>query len=383
MNKKKLIRKIALPAAIVFVASMIGSFSLFLYVDSLYEKRAEELNAHIGELTDQNQKYLHDITQAVQEIAEQVRTEDLASTQLIQELQSEFLREHQKTDRAKKYLWMIDTSGEFVFGSPTAVFVRLNSAFDQQKEVLTNAGLFRSRNDFLTKLVDRHHKINFANLDLNSLKKQLGLDESDILISIPGYREDSWYYSRERAHLLTSPLTNQSGTVLGTLFLKIDDSVNQRLYYSKFQVQNESVASTLAPAFAFFAFLAGLFLWFLLPTWVYIDAQQRDISNPGMWAFITLISLIFGLAIYLITRPSAMKSFHCPQCENEVNGGAFCPHCGFDLASTMCPQCQYPIKPEWSFCPSCRTELMAKVELETEKKQAVEKEKSEKKLLKT
>jgi len=55
MNKKKLIRKIALPAAIVFVASMICGFSLFLYVDSLYEKRVEELNVHISELTDQNQ----------------------------------------------------------------------------------------------------------------------------------------------------------------------------------------------------------------------------------------------------------------------------------------------------------------------------------------
>ena len=367
MNKKKLIRKIALPAAIVFVASVICALSLFLYMRTLYEKRVEELNVHISELTDQNQKYLQDITQTVQEIAEQVPTTELANTQLIQELQSAFLKEHQIPGRAKKYLWMIDTSGEFVFGAPTSVFVRLNSVFDQQKEVLKNTGLFRNRNDFLTKLVDRHHKINFANLNLNSLKRQLGMNSSDILISVPGYRENSRNYSRERAHLLTHPLTNQSGTVLGTLFLKIDDSVNRELYFSKRRVENDSTPAVIGPPFAVLALISGLFLWFLLPTWVYIDAQQRDIRNPAIWSLITIISTIFGLAIYLITRPSAMKSFHCPQCENEVNGGAFCPHCGFDLSSTVCPQCQYPIKPEWSFCPGCRTELREKPELPAEK----------------
>jgi predicted amidophosphoribosyltransferase len=111
----------------------------------------------------------------------------------------------------------------------------------------------------------------------------------------------------------------------------------------------------------------------MLPTWVYIDAQQRDLSNPGLWAFITLISLIFGLAIYLITRPSALKSLTCPKCENALNGGAFCPHCGFDLSSTYCPQCQYPIKPEWAFCPNCRSELQEKKQVESKrpKKQPV------------
>ena len=70
-----------------------------------------------------------------------------------------------------------------------------------------------------------------------------------------------------------------------------------------------------------------------------------------------------------------MKSFHCPQCESEVNGGAFCPHCGFDMSSTMCSQCQYPIKPEWSFCPSCRTELKEKAGFLKEEKKEVDKEK--------
>jgi predicted amidophosphoribosyltransferase len=110
--------------------------------------------------------------------------------------------------------------------------------------------------------------------------------------------------------------------------------------------------------FGTIAGLSGLFLWFLLPTWVYTDAMQRDARSPGLWALLSTISLFFGLTIYLMTRPSTYRSFHCPQCEKELNGTkAFCPHCGFDLAGTFCSQCQYPIKQSWQFCPNCRAEL--------------------------
>ncbi len=374
MNKKKLIRKIAVPVAIVFVASIICSMAVFGYMNALYEDLVEELNAHISELTDQNQKYLDGIAQKIQEVAEQVSTKDLTSTQLVQKMQSEFLKDHQMTDRAKRYLWMNDPSGEFVFGAPASVFIRLNAAFDQQKELLTKDGLFRDRNAFLTKVVESHHKFNFDKLDINSLKKLLGLESSDVLISVPGYRKDSWYYTRERSHLLSSPIIDQAGTVLGTLFLKVDDSVNHKLYYTQTSFSNDGAGEVFGALFAALAVISGLFLWFLIPTWVYIDAQQRDIRNPGIWAFFTIISTVFGLAIYFITRPSVTKSFHCPQCENEVNGGAFCPFCGFDLSSTMCPQCQYPIKPEWAFCPSCRTELREKREVSA-KKEEIEPEK--------
>ncbi|MGH7495876.1 MAG: zinc ribbon domain-containing protein [bacterium] len=51
--------------------------------------------------------------------------------------------------------------------------------------------------------------------------------------------------------------------------------------------------------------------------------------------------------------------------ENQLNGGGtFCPHCGFDLSTTYCPQCQYPVKAEWSFCPNCRAGLTQRTSLE-------------------
>ena len=215
-------------------------------------------------------------------------------------------------------------------------------------------------------LVDQHRELNSNELDQKTIR------------SLINRNRDSWYYVRERSILLSTPLITKAGNVLGTVFLKVDDSVNRKLYYRKNRLVDSSFVGELNGLLIFFAVISGIFLWFLLPTWVYIDAQQRDIRNPGIWAFIAIISTIFGLAIYLITRPSNMKSFHCPQCENEVNGGAFCPYCGFDLASTMCPQCQYPIKPEWSFCPSCRTELRKKAEVVPKKEKAVEKKNKEK-----
>jgi hypothetical protein len=160
--------------------------------------------------------------------------------------------------------------------------------------------------------------------------------------------------------------------VAGNLFLKVDDSAHNELYYSRDRAAESYIyRRLLLPLFGTLAVVSGLFLWFLLPSWVYIDAQQRGVSNPGVWAFITLISLIFGLAIYLITRPSTTKSLHCPKCENQLNGaGAFCPHCGFDLSSTYCPQCQYPIKPEWSFCPNCRAGLTQRKSSEPQPEQS-------------
>ena len=61
--------------------------------------------------------------------------------------------------------------------------------------------------------------------------------------------------------------------------------------------------------------------------------------------------------VYLIARPEDLKRLTCPGCAREVNGGAFCPHCGRDLSSAFCSACRYPLKPDWAFCPACRNEI--------------------------
>lgn len=140
--------------------------------------------------------------------------------------------------------------------------------------------------------------------------------------------------------------------------MKVDDRVNAEKYLGEWRFDQTTINDTVRKFAVFFLVVSGIFLWFLLPTWVYVDAKERDVKTPGVWAFLTLASLIFGLTIYLITRPNTLKTFTCPECKGDLSGArAYCPHCGYDLSNTYCQQCQYPINPEWKFCPDCRAEI--------------------------
>ncbi len=353
MNKKNLIKKMALPAAIVFVVCIGVIIGQVPYWNNKFKRHQEKLNGHIANVTEQNHQYLTATAEKIGAIA--ATPQDLIDNRLIKEIQSELLLEHQKPDQAKRYLWMSGKNGEFIFGAPSSPFVQPNKAYYANEESIKKEGLYSHRDEFLMDIIDQLDKMDFGNIVIDNIKQ---FHDSR--------RLQSWYYSRDRGLALSAPVTNDAGLVQGTLFLRIDDSINHELYYSRNRAESKDPFNNYLPLFFACEFVSGIFLWFLLPTWVYIDAQQHDVNNPGVWAFITLISLVFGLAIYVITRPATMRSHHCPQCENELNGsGAFCPHCGFDLSNTYCPQCQYPIKQDWTFCPSCRAGLQSPEEPET------------------
>ena len=84
------------------------------------------------------------------------------------------------------------------------------------------------------------------------------------------------------------------------------------------------------------------FLWVLLPTWVYVDARERGVRRAPLFAFLTVLSSLVGLVVYLISRPEDARTLACPGCAREVNGGAFCPHCGRDLSSSFCADVPLP-----------------------------------------
>jgi len=41
-----------------------------------------------------------------------------------------------------------------------------------------------------------------------------------------------------------------------------------------------------------------LWLWFLVPSWVYIDAQDRRLPRPLLWALLVLVGNLVGLLVY-------------------------------------------------------------------------------------
>ena len=149
--------------------------------------------------------------------------------------------------------------------------------------------------------------------------------------------------------MLSAPLKTAEGLALGSLYLKRE--APERQWYRD---EGPEVFASVGGAIAVLAFI---FLWILLPTWVYVDGTERGVRRAWLFAFLTVISSLVGLVVYLISRPEDGKSLVCPACGREVNGGAFCPHCGRDLSAAFCATCRYPLKPEWAFCPSCRTEI--------------------------
>ncbi|MFC1495165.1 zinc ribbon domain-containing protein [Thermodesulfobacteriota bacterium] len=364
MGSKKLIRKMAIPAAIIFIVSILVLISQIPYRNIQSTKREEALINHINNLTQQYQKYLTETAAKIDSVS--------VDPKIISDVQSKILKEN---SHIKLYLWMTDNNEDFIFGSPTAVFNKVNTAYNKYEENIKNDGHFLNRNDFLENLIVHYNNIDFTEFESKAVIKNQnyrwrfykeGSNGSRFpmalgFTSIRGvgfFQNSSANNEPSPRYLLSTPVTGSSGEVIGELYLKIDDYKNEKLYYNRNKAEREDLFGTLNPVFGIIAFISGLFLWFLLPTWVYTDARQRDVRSPGLWAFLSVISLFFGLTIYLITRPSAFKSFHCPQCENELNGTkAFCPHCGFDLAGTFCQQCQYPIKQSWQFCPNCRAGL--------------------------
>lgn len=346
MNKRKLIKKLAIPAAVIAAVSIVVLVAL-IPIDNMRNKNHKnEFKKYIESMMEENKSYIKSIAVKIKSFP--------VDPVIVNELQSDYMIDHQKSDQPKKYIWISSISGEFQFGAPAADFEKLNNAFDKYQASIKADDFYRDRNDFLIKLIDKRNEIDFTQFESGSRNDR-------------NYGENNWRFFRQydewnliqpTSSSFSTPVFDEKGKLLGELFLKVDDKVNIEKYYAE---SNNGLIEVLRGIFIALLVISGVFLWFLLPTWVYTDAQDRDVKNPGIWAFLTLTSLFFGLVIYLITRPAALKSFNCPQCDGELNGTrAYCPHCGYDLSNTFCQQCQYPIKPEWQFCPNCRSEIKSK-----------------------
>lgn len=341
MERKKLLKRMAIIASIMAVLSAVTLFFESVHTQVLKDERTQKKNNQIAQLTDHYQKFLDGIAVKINDIT--------ISPEVISRANSEILRKKPKT---KLYLWMSETRGEFVFGVPSPVFIRLNKIYDKYHNIFEKDGYYVNRDDFLGKLVLKHDEINFSRFDFG--REKSNIKEWRFFRGRLSNRHDS----RTIRLSLSTPVFNHDNQILGDLYLIAE--------VSSMQVTDEIFESSFFEGFfefshALFGF-SLFFLWLLIPSWVYIDARLRDVKNASKWALLTVISCGFAAIIYSIVRPVGLKSFYCPECEKELNGTkAFCPYCGFDLSAAFCPQCQYPLKPEWEFCPSCRYDLRSKI----------------------
>jgi RNA polymerase subunit RPABC4/transcription elongation factor Spt4 len=342
VERKKILRRAALIGVAVFLVAVAAAGAMALKVRRMDVRHRALADEQMAQLAKEYQGYLDETAKAIKGLP--------VDPKVIGEIQT---RHYQQQPALLLYVWASSNAGEFQFGVPSDAFARLNTAYDQNREVIAKDNHFANRDSFLRTLL--HHSRRIENAEVG------GSDDSDDGRSPARRHEPSWWrfydegedwgFSRDRVIFLSSPIQDAGGATVGNLNLKL---VN---------LKGPADESKEVPERIMIGGVIGMvaslvWLWFLLPSWVYIDAQQRHVPRPLLWSLLTLIGSVFALLVYLVSRPTDSGEFRCPQCSKMLNGSkAGCPYCGADLSAVFCPQCQYPLKPGWSFCPSCRSAL--------------------------
>jgi len=268
------------------------------------------------------------------ETAKQIRTIPV-DPRVVAQAETRYFEEQRK---AKLYLWAIDRDGRFLFGVPNEEFARLNSAYDSYHQAIQSEGHFTDRQDFIRRLAGSHAELN--------LPGKVGV--AGVPLGVP-WLGAGWEYMYSEHYVFSAPMEDKSGQVLGTLYLKVTDLGFESRYRSG---GIDAVADVSGGVLG----IALLFVWFMVPTWVYLDARSRGMKSPVWWSAVVLVSFVFGLCVYLILRPERSAGV-CPKCGRTTNGGTYCPFCGSPVRSEFCGKCGYPTQPDWVYCPNCQVEL--------------------------
>jgi hypothetical protein len=341
VEKKKALRWAATAGVIVFVSALVTLVSINMYKASQYRQWSREAEERTARLRKEYQAYVDDTAQKIQGLP--------ADPRIIGDVQA---RHYRALPATWLYVWAATNDGEFSFGVPSDAFARLNAAYNFHRNLITQDNHYASRDQFLRTLLHNERAIPLRARDEGEGDERRRRDWNDEI--------DWWRFRREETDprhtggrtiaFVSSPIQDAAGKTVGNLNLKLIDVESQRSHDRVWHDADELFG--VAMFFSFF------WLWFLLPSWVYIDAREREVPRPLLWAFLTLVGNVFALVVYLISRPAAPapKELLCPKCQRALNGAkAGCPYCGADLSSAFCQQCQYPLKSEWSFCPACRT----------------------------
>jgi len=328
-TKKKLITRMALWTAGVLALALVVAGMALLARHSDHERWEENQKAEREQVLERSRKYLAEVAKRIDRLP--------VDPTLVAEVESRYFEEQAS---GPMRMWAVGTGGEFLFGVPRETFNRLNAVYDREITPHLKEGVFLDRQAFFLGHVGEDG-------DLVLPEDLVGDEErsADLLGQLRRYAGRS-----EGTFVLSAPLKTAEGVALGSLYLKRDTP--EREWY-----RGSEGPETVAGVGGAVAGLAFTFLWILLPTWVYVDGTERGVRRAWLFAFLTVISSLIGLVVYLIARPENGKTLTCPGCSREVNGGAFCPHCGRDLSASFCATCRYPLKPDWAFCPSCRTEI--------------------------
>ena len=347
MDGKQRIRKIAIPTGIVMSTAIILLILLNLFAEWQDRKQADENEKNISALASEIQAEADAISKRIHSLP--------IDEKLSADLQSEYLLLNQQPNKVKKYLWMIGDDDQLVLAVPSPEFKKLNSIYDTYKKIISNIYYIFDRNDFILKTIEWSDEIGGEDF---TRQYSWEFKKFPDLAALPPGMPPPGYYNNPLSVSVSSPVYNEENKWIGTLYLKADGRGDEDRFHSLGGHQHPPLEGFFI-TLGMITFFSGILLWFLMPSWVYLDARQRDIKYPAVWAFISLLSLgFFGLMVYLITRPSKLKELRCPSCQEELDGAnTYCPYCGHDLSTVFCSECRAPVRPGWAFCPHCRASL--------------------------
>jgi hypothetical protein len=327
--KKRLIARLALAAGIVLALALLTVVGTAIALHTDEQRAADRRRQEREALVERSRKYLGELAQRIERLP--------VDPALVSEIEARYFEEYAV---GPMQVWAMGTDGRFLFGVPREAFDKLNAIFDRDVAPNLQKGVFVDRQTFLRTLADSSEEIG-----PKSFAPEPSDDDRDAWERWRSYRHES-----DRSFVVSAPLRGPGGAALGSLYMKRTAGQG----HDRDATQADNVQEVAAVV----ALCSGVFLWLLLPTWVYVDARGRGLRRAWLFAFLTAISAVVGLLVYLIARPEGPAALHCPRCSREVDASAYCPHCGQDLSGAYCSTCRYPLKPDWAFCPACRTEIV-------------------------
>jgi len=296
-TKKKLITRMALwTGAILAVALLVGGVCLAL-LHAGQERWQEEQKRERQEVVERSRQYLGELAKKVDKLP--------INPTLVGEIEARYFEER---TAGALHVWAMGTDGAFLFGVPRESFSRLNAVYDREVTPRLKEGVFFDRQAFLLGHLDGGD-----DLGLPDELTGDGKESTEVWARLRRHEDRSG-----RTFVLSAPLKTAEGVALGSLYLKRE--AGQREWYRR--DERTQVVAGVAGGIAVASFT---FLWILLPTWVYVDGTERGVPRARLFAFLTVISSLIGLVVYLISRPEGGKALVCPGCGREVNGGSFCP----------------------------------------------------------
>lgn len=254
----------------------------------------------------------------------------------------EILNLERKYKAPKIYMWFTDSSGNIIASKPEEEISLVESFYNRHSEEIQKDGFYENNDEFLYAILGNSESYIKDSDQSSNNWRSLGEFKSIIELRENG----RFIYAKQ--------MRNDKDEYVGSFHIKIDDSHNKWTLYvdsANELLKNQERQQRIINLICF------VLIWILIPNWVYQDARKRHLKNPLAWAIVAFFSHLFGLLIYILSRPKISLSNACESCNAFVAENAeFCTNCGTKVTKEKrCQSCDSVLHADWLYCATCGT----------------------------